>query len=292
MIRSTTTKAAAEMEKMMKNRTNAVVESLPEFKLERTLTLGLLVLSVLLWARLSLAQETGAKTFSSAGEASHALFLAVRDKDEQSVGAILGAGKELTSSNDEVEDQLERDRFSQKYQEMHRLVQEPDGETVLYIGAENWPFPIPLISKNGRWHFDPDAGAQEILFRKVGENETTALAICQAFAVTRDRKNTNETSDDPITRYSQYLVVASNANTDQPVITLDQESEPFHGYYFRIVKTRGLSLIAYPADYRSSGVLTFIVTQHGMVQEKDLGPETPKLAPNIRKRNSSWRPAE
>ena len=89
--------------------------------------------------------------------------------------AILGAGTEVTSSNDDVEDKLERERFSQKYQEMHRLVREPDGLTVLYIGAENWPFPIPLVSKNGAWYFDSDSGLEEILFRTVGENEVTAI---------------------------------------------------------------------------------------------------------------------
>ena len=84
--------------------------------------------------------------------------------------------KEVTSSSDDVEDKLEREQFSRKYQEMHRLVQEPDGSTLLYIGAENWPFPIPLVSKNGAWHFDSETGTQEIKFRRIGENEATAIA--------------------------------------------------------------------------------------------------------------------
>ena len=85
---------------------------------------------------------------------------------------ILGCGKDVISSNDAVEDKLEREQFIQKYREMHRLVREPEGRTVLYIGAENWPFPIPLASKSGAWYFDADAGKQEILFRRIGENET------------------------------------------------------------------------------------------------------------------------
>ena len=84
--------------------------------------------------------------------------------------------KEVTSSSDDVEDKLEREQFSRKYQEMHRLVQEPDGSTLLYIGAENWPFPIPLVSKNGAWHFDSETDTQEIKFRRIGENEATAIA--------------------------------------------------------------------------------------------------------------------
>src|SRR5712691_11416809 len=112
--------------------------------------LAVLPLLVVGYARISLAQASEPKTFSSPAEASNALFQAVKNDDELAVGAILGAGKEVTSSSDEVEDKLERERFSQKYQEMHRLVREPDGSTVLlYIGAENWPFPVPLVSKNG-----------------------------------------------------------------------------------------------------------------------------------------------
>ena len=84
---------------------------------------------------------------------------------------ILGAGKELVSSDDDVQDKSERERFTRKYQEMHRLVREPDATTVLYIGAENWPFPIPLVSTDGAWSFDAKAGMEEVLFRRIGENE-------------------------------------------------------------------------------------------------------------------------
>src|SRR5216684_8921740 len=111
----------------------------------------LLLVAVLLimvgFAGSSFAQSSQAtpqpKTFASAGEASNALFEAAQKEDEQALEAIVGKGKEVTSSSDEVEDKLEREQFCRKYQEMHRLVREPDGSTVLYIGAENWPFPIP-----------------------------------------------------------------------------------------------------------------------------------------------------
>lgn len=300
MIRSTTTKAFANREREIMNRTNVALERLPELRLGRLVTLPVFVLLVVTWARLSLAQEAGQKTFPSAGEASHALFSAVRNEDEQAVGAILGAEKDVTSSNDEVEDKLERERFSQKYQEMHRLVREPDGRTVLYIGAENWPFPIPLVSKNGRWYFDSDAGTEEMLFRTVGENETTAIEVCRAFAAAK-KHDTKAISDDPISQYAQSLLAVGPPNADDEArVTLEKDSSPFHGYYFRIgteqapdAAARGSAyisppkkigrvvLIAVPVEYRVSGVMTFIVTQDGVVHQKDLGTNTASLGPAV-----------
>src|SRR5712671_1984800 len=156
-------------------------------------------------SQLTLAQKSGPETFSSPGEASKALYQAVQNEDEEAVERILGAGKEVTSSSDDVEDKLERERFSQKYQEMHRLVREPDGTTVLYIGAENWPFPIPLVSKNGAWFFDSDIGTQEILFRTVGENETTAIQVCHGVAKPKEPIDTQAAGDDSIRKYVQTL---------------------------------------------------------------------------------------
>src|SRR5450432_3111428 len=127
------------------------------------------------FARPGFAQASAPKTFSSPAAASNALFQAVQNDDEQALQAILGGGKEITSSNDDIEDKLERDGFVQKYQQMHRLVREPDKTTVLYVGAENWPFPVPLVSQNGRWHFDSRAGTNEILCRRIGDNETMTI---------------------------------------------------------------------------------------------------------------------
>jgi len=251
----------------------------------------------------SFAQGVQPKTFSSPAEASSALFQAAQKEDEPALEAILGAGKEVTSSSDDVEDKLERERFSQKYQEMHRLVREPDGSTVLYIGAENWPFPIPLVSKNGAWYFDSKTGIEEIKFRRVGENETTAIEVCNAFAMAKKQGETKAADeDDSISHYVHGMLSAGGTNGD------NNESSPFHGYYFRIVtdnsaaqnkgdvaggtKTGGLVLIAYPADYRSSGVKTFIVAQDNVVYEKDLGPKTATVAPSIRARSSSWHAAD
>lgn len=249
------------------------------------------------FAKSGFAQDSRPKMFASPEEASNALFEAAKKEDEHALEAILRAGKDVTSSSDEVEDKLEREQFSQKYQEMHRLVQEPDGSTVLYIGAENWPFPIPLVSKNGAWYFDSDRGKQEILFRRIGENEATAIQVCEEFAIAKNSADAKADSEDPITRFAQSLASAGAANTDK------KEPNPFHGYYFRIVARnassdardhgkKGVTLIAYPADYQSSGVKTFVVTQKGVVLEKDLGPETTTAAPQMKTRTGSrWRPA-
>ncbi len=226
-----------------------------------------------------------------------ALVQATRNDDEPALEAILGAGKDVTSSGDSVEDKLEREQFCQKYQEMHRLVREPNGSTVLYIGAENWPFPIPLVSRNGKWFFDSDAGKQEIRFRAVGENEATAIQVCEEFAMAKRKDGVKADSEDPITRFAASLVSAGAADS------YDNNSTPFHGYYFRIVgrssaagatdhKTaRGLTLVAYPADYRGSGVMTFVVTHRGIVYQKDLGRNTTTAARQIKApTGQSWHP--
>jgi len=258
------------------------------------LPLGLLLVMVGL-ADSCLAQDAQRKMFASPGEAANALFEAATKEDEQALEAILGAGKEVTSSSDEVEDKLEREQFSQKYQEMHRMVQEPDGSAFLYIGAENWPFPVPLVSKNGQWYFDSDRGKQEILFRRIGENEATAIQVCEEFAMAKNAAGAKADSQDPITRFAQTLASAGPTGPDK-------EGNPFHGYYFRIVaqassdvSTRGkksLRLVAYPVEYQSSGVKTFVVTWKGVVFEKDLGPETTTIAPQMKARSgSSWHPS-
>ncbi len=262
----------------------------------------LLLLGFLLvagFAGSSFAQDAQPKTFASPGEASNALFAAVQKEDEPALEAILGAGKEVTSSGDEVEDKLEREQFGQKYQEMHRLVQEADGSTVLYIGAENWPFPVPLVSKNGAWYFDSKTGQDEIKFRRIGENEATAIQVCEEFTMAKNAAGAKSASEDPITKFAESLATAAAENADC------KEANLFHGYYFRLVPrnstsdatgrrkgAKGLTLVAYPAAYQSSGVKTFVVTHKGIVFEKDLGPETTTVGPEMNARTGpSWHPA-
>jgi hypothetical protein len=258
-----------------------------------------LALLILAGTQSSFAQQSQLQTFPSPAEAAQALYQAVESENEQAVEAIVGAGKEVTSSSDEVEDKLEREQFCKKYREMHRFAQEPDGTTVLYIGAENWPFPIPLASKNGAWYFDSKTGTQEIKFRRIGENEATAIAVCEEFAMGKNERDAKAASGDPITQFAQSLSSASAADAG------NNGSDPFHGYYFRIVtedsvagtsgrvkKKGGLTLVAYPAEYQSSGVKTFVVNKSGLVFEKDLGPGTTTIAPQMKARTgSNWHPA-
>src|SRR5260370_36032762 len=215
--------------------TNLITATASKPRLNGVAALSTLALLMVGYSQSSLAQKSGPETFSSPGKATSALFQAVQNSDEEALERILGADKEVTSSNDEIEDKLERERFNQKYQEMHRLVQEPDGRTVLYIGAENWPFPIPLVSKNGTWHFDSDTGKQEILFRTIGENETTAIQVCHVLAQARERSATDTTGADPISQYAQSLARGGPANADNTARDTGNQSSPFHGYYFRIL---------------------------------------------------------
>lgn len=250
-------------------------------------------------AGIMIGQQTSQKTFSSAKQASYSLYAAVKNEDEASITRILGGGKELVSSGDDLEDKYERQLFVAKYEEMHRLVEESDGTTLLYIGAENWPFPVPLLSSNGGWQFDSDLGKEEVLFRQIGENETTAIQTSHALVQAEKEGQTRLQDDDPISQYASEFVREEKGNNGT-----QNTPGPFHGYYFRILTGQdkdvprgasgGLAFIAYPAEYQSSGVLTFIVDQNDVVYEKDLGPSTAEIAKAMTAydRTSSWRAAE
>ena len=240
----------------------------------RQLLVNFVATLLLLPSQPTLAQ-TKQKTFSSAGQASRALYDAVRNGNDQTVQAILGS-PELASSGDEAEDKLEREQFAEKYQEMHRLVREPDGSAVLYIGAENWPFPVPLVATDGKWSFDSDAGSQEVRAREVGENEADAIEVCHTITGSDVAKtDTNDTAAE----FARRIVKS-------PPVT----REVFRGYYFRVSKARPgeTAVVAYPTDYRASGVMTFVVSG-GTVYERDLGPQTPAIAQSVRgKLTGEW----
>jgi hypothetical protein len=125
-----------------------------------------------------MAQQPGQRTFSSPEEASNAFVTAMQGNDENAMLDILGAGgRQIVSSGDETEDAQTRANFVARYQEMHRLVKEPDGTTTLYVGAKNWPTPIPLANKGNSWYFDTEAGKMEILYRRVGRNEMSTIRV-------------------------------------------------------------------------------------------------------------------
>lgn len=266
------------------------------------------------------AQEPGQRTFASTEEASRALFHAMQSQDEQAPLSILGqAGKEVLSSGDPQEDIHARTGFIVKYKEMHRFVTEANGTVALVVGAENWPFPIPLVNKDGSWYFDTPAGKDEILFRRIGKNELAAMDACREL-VDAQKQYFAQPPADLSKQFAQKLVSdedrhnglywrGSNDEFDSPINPLiayarqnlptDQVGEhvPFNGYMFRILTsqgrhalggaknyivdgkmTGGFAFIAYPVEYRSSGVMTCIVDASGTIYEKDLGPDTTKLA--------------
>jgi len=266
-----------------------------------TLAIGAVILAATLVPS-SLAEESTQERFPTAEAASHALFVAVQSDDDRALAQIVGGGTELVSTDDSAEDQLEREQFAKKYEEMHRLVREPDGTTVLYVGAENWPFPVPLASKAGAWYFDAAAGKEEVLFRRIGENEATAIEACHALVLSKQGHSTTTTADDPVIQYAQTFVASHEKGSEAPA-SKEVPAGPFHGYYFRILSGQrkrgpganvGFTFIAYPAEYRSSGVLTFAVGQDNVVYEKNLGPDTAKLAKKttVRTPFSSWNAAE
>jgi Protein of unknown function (DUF2950) len=266
------------------------------------------------------AQEPGQRTFASAEDASRALFDAMQAQDEQAPLSILGpAGKGVLLSGDPQEDLDSRVSFVVKYQEMHRFVTETDGATTLVVGAENWPFPIPLVKKNGSWYFDTAAGKDEIVFRRIGRNEISAVEACRDLVDAQKQYFARPPGKLP-SQFAQKLVSDEGGHNglywqgasdefDSPINPLiayarqnlptDQVGEhvPFNGYMFRILTSQGrhapggaknyivdgkmsagFAFVAYPVDYRSSGVMTFIVSVSGTIYEKDLGPNTTKLA--------------
>src|SRR6266478_96412 len=156
-------------------------------KLSPQVSVAMLAMWAIHGAYPGLAQQSAQPTFPSAPEASQSLFQAVQGNDEQAIANILGGPTDLTSSRDKGQDKLDRELFVQKYQEMHRLGREADGCVTLYIGAENWPFPIPLVEKDRAWRFDSDAGLKEVTFRRIGENKLNAVAICHEFVAAQKK---------------------------------------------------------------------------------------------------------
>jgi hypothetical protein len=228
-------------------------------------------------------------TYLSAEDAAGALFQAAQSGSEQAVQKVLGADKDLISSADAAADESDRKQFVQKYQQMHRLARQPDGAEILYVGAENWPFPVPLVSRNGSWRFDTDAGATEVLFRRIGENELTVMHVCHSLLEAQRKPGTDNEVTAPDGAGSVITTLLTGAEGGN-------ETVPYHGYYFRILSRspEGFTAVAYPAAYRSSGVMTFLVTPNKMVYEKDLGPAGAKTVQRMSKLqpDSTWTPAD
>lgn len=284
------------------------------------------------------AQAGNEKTFSSPGVAVLALYNAVKAGDSQALNAIFGSNADkILRSGDDVADRNLLASFVQHYQEMHRVVIEPNQTATLYIGPDNWPMPISLVkSSSGSWYFNTEDGVKEILYRRIGRNETQATDTLHALidaqkeyaATTHDGEAAKHYASklisdegkhdglywksggsEPVSPVGPFLANAA----DEGYTRKQGQPTPFHGYIFRLLTaqgpaakggardytaneklTRGVAVLAYPAEYRGSGVMTFIINQDNVVYQKDLGPDTAKQAAAITNFNpdETWAPAE
>ena len=263
------------------------------------------------------AEETAtAQVFPSPDAAANALVAASKADDIKALSLILGPdADQVLSSGDPVADKNARDDFVRRYQEMHRLGYDDQGRVILYVGANNWPVPIPLVKNSGGWAFDTAAGKEELLYRRIGRNELFTIKVLrdlvdaqQEYAADKGQFAENILSDAgkqnglywpaaPGQPESPIGPLVASAAVEGYMPDVNGAPVPFHGYYYReltrqgknapggakryLVKgkmTKGFAFLAYPADYRSSGVTTFMVNQDGVIVQKDLGPETNKLA--------------
>lgn len=284
------------------------------------------------------AQSANEKTFSSPGDAVLALYNAAKAGDSNELNAIFGSNAaKILHTGDDVADKNAISKFVSNYDQMHRLVIQPDQSTTLYIGAQNWPMPVSLVKNSaGAWYFDTEQGVKEILYRRVGANEDDAIDVLHALvdaqkeyaSTTHDGENTKHFAGKLFSnegkRDGLYWKTADN-EPPSPIGPLLAEAAhegyrrsqgqpaPFHGYIYRLLTrqgaaakggardyavngqlTRGFAMLAYPAEYRNSGVMTFIVNQDDVVYQKDLGPNTATLAQAITEFNpdETWAPAE
>jgi hypothetical protein len=258
--------------------------------------------------------------FPTAEAAVDALIAAVQTQDKAGFRALMGPGSErLLDSGDKIADATASKDFLASYAQHHQVLQQGDDKAVLIVGADDWPMPIPVVRANGSWHFDSRTGAQEIIDRRIGRNEIaairTSLAFVDAEEAYHERFGTyaarlvssagkydglywDAVQGEPDSPLAP--LVAQAVEEGYPGATASGKSLPYHGYYFRILKgqgasalggrgsyvagaamTGGYALLAWPAAYGSSGVVSFQVNQAGVVFQKDLGPNTARTAAGI-----------
>ena len=254
-------------------------------------------------------EQPKGKSFAKPADAAAALYAAARRDDDSELLVVLGPNaKEMVHWNDDAEmRKQERAAFADKYDQMHRLVKEPDNTVALYVGAENWPVPIPLVKYHGAWYFDVDLGMQEIRYRRIGRNEMAALEVCRTLVDAEKEyqsiahqytakfvsasghdglywKSGDDSTRSPIGPYLAHAGVGEAGAGN---------STPFHGYYYRIVLhgSDKFSILAFPAEYRSSGVMTFLINADGTAYEKDFKDQTATLSkpPASSEVDSSWK---
>ena len=274
------------------------------------------------------------KTFASLDEAVNALVAALRAADRKALVEILGPqGNPLVWSGDDVADRAAFQRFTAEYDRAHRL-EGGGGKVVLYVGDDDFPFPIPLVPDGPRWLWDTDAGDDELLNRRIGENELSTIQVCLAYV---DAQREYYSRGQGLLEYAQRLDSTKGKHDglywetrpgelDSPLGPLVARARaagyplppprgpaPYHGYFYRILLAQGpdapggaydfvvrghmiggFALVAYPASYGASGIMTFIVNQDGVVYQKDLGPKTAQAANAMKTYNpdKAWAQAE
>lgn len=274
------------------------------------------------------ATPSGQQVFPSAAAAAKALVGAARIDDMAALSSILGGdAKEVLSSGDPVADNNARDNFVAKYDQMQRLAYDDRGRVVMYLGADNWPFPIPLVKSGDGWVFDTEAGKKELLYRRIGFNELYTIDVLADLADAQEEYASEIRDDASVKQFAQKIQSApgkhdglywpvSSEQEESPIgqLIADATAEgyktgaaasiPFHGYYYKILSrqgknasggakdylvdgkmTQGFAILAYPATYRASGVMTFMINQDGVIVQKDLGPNTAKVANGITEYN-------
>jgi hypothetical protein len=255
-------------------------------------------------------------TFTTPEAAAEALTSAAERFDTAVLKEILGADSiDLVVTDDEVQDRKQAARFAANARLKTKIVRDPQKPEVatINIGADAWPVPIPLLQEGGKWRFDTVAGREELLFRRVGDNELDAIEMCRGYVEAQHEYASQKRGGALVNQYAQRVIStpgkqdglawqAADGSWQGPVghgiaqfiaEGYTDKREPFHGYYFKILKGQGpaapmgelefvhkgvmiagFGLVAAPSNYGVTGVKTFIVSHTGIVYEKDLGPDT------------------
>ncbi len=283
-----------------------------------------------------LAQQTEQKTFATPEDALNDLIGAAAANNSGELLAIFGPeGKDLVLTGNEGEDAWHRRRFVRASEELKRIEYDSENRAILHFGREDWPLPIPLIKKGNVWIFDTKSGKEEILNRRIGRNELRAIDVCKEYPAVQREYASKDRDGTGVLKYAKKIVSSSGkqdglfwiAGEGQerspfgPFIAeaaVEQGSGksgsgmpmPYHGYFYRILKSQGKSapggaykyvinnnmvagfaLVAFPADYGTTGIMTFIVNQNGQVYQKDLGKKTNRVARSMKQFNpdSTWK---
>ena len=265
------------------------------------------------------------KDFASPQAAGQALFDAAQSGDQPALLMIFGSdGKDLIFSGDAVKDKNTAARFVSAYERMHRWSKNESGEEILYVGADNFPFPIPLKQdSSGQWDFDTAAGKNEVLARRIGDGELTAIGVLSEVANAQQEyfSQNHQFAQKFVSDEGQHNGLYWPVAQGQPPSPLggladvakalgysrSDKPQPFNGYYYRILTqqddspkggiknylqdgklTGGFAVLAWPATYRDSGIMTFVVSQDGVIHEKDLGENTVEAPTTITTYDPSW----